>query len=393
MPAPRPRTILHVDLDAFFAAVEQRDDPTLRGKPVIVGGASPRGVVAAASYEVRVFGVRSAMPTSMALARCPHAIVLPPRHHHYAQVSRQFFAILEHYSPLVEGLSLDEAFLDVSGEESLFGDGATIGRLIKDRVRAELELVVSVGVAPSKFVAKIASDLGKPDGLLVVGAAGVLEFLRPLPVSRLWGVGAATDEILARIGLRTIGQVARAGEPLLAAQLGADRAHHLYSLAQGLDERDVIPERAPVSVGHEETFAADCFVRARLIPHLLGQADRSAPRLRRLGLRAQVLTVKIKYANHEIVTRRTTLPRASTDQRLFGETARALLDEVPAIERRGVRLTGVSLSNLTPEEAPRQLLLDEKQAVRGEQLGHAIDAFAARFGDGKIKRGVLLADD
>lgn len=382
----RARTILHVDLDAFYASVEQRDDPSLRGRPVIVGGPSRRGVVAAASYEARPFGVRSAMSLVEALRLCPQAVVVAPRHGHYAEVSARFFAILRDYSPLVEGLSLDEAFLDVSGEERLFGDGAAIARLIKDRVRRELELVASVGVAPTKFVAKIASDVGKPDGLLVVPPEEVLPFLHRLPIGRLWGVGRVTEAALAGLGLRTIGDVARAGEALVAAKLGREHARHLVRLAHGEDEREVVPERAPESVGHEDTFEADLRDRRALALHVLDQADRACTRLRAAGLRARVVTLKVKYANHERTSRRITLDRATADGRVVGEAARRLLLDVPDVERRGVRLTGVSLSGLVADEAPRQLGFDEPQRERGERLGRAIDAIAERFGRDAVRR-------
>jgi DNA polymerase-4 len=380
--------VLHVDLDAFYASVEQRDDPSLRGQPVIVGGHARRGVVLAASYEVRPFGVRSAMPMVEALRLCPRAIVLSPRMDHYAAISREFFAILHRYSPLVEGLSLDEAFLDVTGEERLLGDGPTIGRKIKAAVREELRLVASVGVAPCKFAAKIASDVGKPDGLVVVD--DVPKFLEPLPVGRLWGVGRVTEQTMARLGLRTIGDVARAGEERLRPSIGAHAAQHLVALAHGIDDRVVVADRAPVSIGHEDTFGEDLFDRARLVEHLLDQADRVCARVRDHRLRARTVTVKVKYADHKRVSRRRTLPRATTDGRLVGETARALLMEVPAIEERGVRLTGVSLSGFEPAGAPEQLTLDEPRVARGEKLGHVLDEIASRFGDRAVQRAVHL---
>jgi DNA polymerase IV len=384
------RSILHVDLDAFYASVEQRDDPRLRGRPVIVGGPSRRGVVCAASYEARRSGVKSAMPIGQAIRLCPAGVFVAPRMAHYGAVSRQFFDVLRRFSPLVEGLSLDEAFLDVTGEERLLGDGPAIARTIKERTRAELGLVVSVGVAPSKFVAKIASDVGKPDGLVVVGAGddGVCRFLHPLPVGRLWGVGPVAEAELRGLGLTTIGDVARADAALLAHKLGSDGAARLRALASGLDDRPVVPERAPVSVGHEETYETDLRDRDRLGEHLLDQADRACARLRRHDLAARTVTVKVKYADHRLVTRRTTLDRPTTDGRLVGATARTLLAAVPAIESRGVRLTGVSLSTLTPRHAPGdQLSLDEPRHTRSEHLGDTLDAIHAKFGPGAIRRG------
>jgi DNA polymerase-4 len=233
------RTILHVDLDAFYAAVEQRDRPELRGKPVIVGGSVRRGVVTAASYEARKFGVRSAIPMAVAVRLCPQAIVVPIRMARYAEASRDFFAVLGDFSPVVEALSFDEAFLDVTGAQRLLGDGLTIARTIKERVRAEVRLVASVGIAPTKFVAKIASDIDKPDGLRVVPPDEVLRFLHPLPVSRLWGVGEVTQEKLLALGLRTIGAVAAWPEAALRARLGNEFGAHLAALARGEDPRPV----------------------------------------------------------------------------------------------------------------------------------------------------------
>jgi len=387
------RTILHVDLDAFYASVEQRDDPSLVGKPVVVGGHRQRGVVLAASYEVRPYGVRSAMPMAQALKLCPHAVVMRPRMARYAELSGEFFAILHRYSPLVEGLSLDEAFLDVTGEERLYGDGPAIARAIKARVREELRLVASVGVAPCKFAAKIASDLGKPDGLVTVEDGRLREFLEPLPVTRLWGVGRVTEQELRAFGLHTIGDVARADLDVLERRLGRDTARHLRALSEGEDDRAVVPDRAPVSVGHEDTFDRDLRDREALGRHLLDQADRACARLRDLGLRARTLTVKIKFADHQRTTRRVTFPRATTDGRVVGPAARQLLGDVPGVEARGVRLTGVSLSGLEPAGARRQLVLDEAKVERGEQLGATIDRIAGKFGRAAIRRAVLLDED
>jgi DNA polymerase-4 len=387
------RTILHVDLDAFYASVEQRDRPELRGLPVIVGGHHSRGVVCAASYEARPFGVRSAMPMAQAVRLCPQAVVLPVRMDHYAEVSHQFFELLERHSPLVEGLSLDEAFLDVTGEERLLGDGPGIARRIKGCVRDELQLCASVGVAPSKFVAKIASDLRKPDGLVVVGEGEVTEFLHPLPVSRLWGVGQVTERELKGVGLHTIGDVARMPERRLTDLLGPASAAHLHALALGLDDREVTPGRAPVSVGHEDTFERDIHQRAELIPHILDQSDRVCARLRAQKLRGRTVTLKIKYADHRRVSRRTTLRRATADGRVVGKAAVDLIAAVPEIEGRGVRLTGVSISQLEAEvggAAGHQLELDEPAIERSERLGAVLDRIAERHGDRAVQRAIHL---
>ena len=381
-----------MDLDAFYASVEQRDDPTLRGKPVIVGGESNRGVVCAASYEARSFGVKSAMAMVTARRLCPRGIVLRPRHAHYSAVSRDFFAILGRYSPLVEGLSLDEAFLDVTGQRRLFGDGPAIASRIRSDVKRELALVASVGVAPTKHSAKIASDLDKPDGLVVVTPEEHLSFLAPLPVERLWGVGPRAAKVLRASGLSTVGDIARTSAALLGSRLGPDMAAHIIRLAQGIDERPVVPERAPVSIGHEDTFDTDLFDRALLTSRILEQADRVCSRLRRGHLRARTIQLKVKYANHELVTRRRTLEDATCDSRVAGPAAVRLLDRVTGIERRGVRLTGVSLSGLEPDSAPRQLALDQRASHKGESLGTALDHIADRFGTAAIARATRLKE-
>jgi DNA polymerase-4 len=388
-------TLLHVDLDAFYAAVEQRDDPSLRGKPVLVGGSARRGVVAACSYEARVFGIQSAMPMAEALRRCPRAIVV--RHHmeRYAAASHAFFAILGDYSPEVEGLSLDEAFLDVTASERLLGDGETIGRAIKRRVAAELALVASVGVAPIKLAAKIASDIDKPDGLRVVTPDQLLGFLHPLPVTRLWGVGEATRGILATMGLATIGDVARYPEASLVARLGPTLGPHLAALARGEDHRPVIAEHDPVSIGHQDTFDDDIDDKGELAVILLDQADRVASRLRAADLRARAVVLIIKYDDFRQITRRTTLDGATSDGGVLARTAIELLAKVTVEPRRTcrVRLCGLAGTSLEPRDAPRQLGFDEATRARGERLGDTIDKLAARYGKGAIRRAVHLDDD
>lgn len=388
-------TILHVDLDAFYAAVEQRDDPALRGKPVLVGGSARRGVVASCSYEARRFGIHSAMPMAEALRRCPRAIVVRHRMDRYAAASRGFFAILGDYSPEVEGLSLDEAFLDVTASERLLGDGPTIARAIKQRVTAELALVASVGVAPIKLAAKIASDIDKPDGLRVVRPGELLGFLHPLPVTRLWGVGDTTREALAQLGLLTIGDVARYPEAGLVARLGATTGHHLAALARGEDPRPVIAERAPVTIGHQETFDDDVDDKGELAVLLLDQADRVAARLRASALRARAVVLIVKYDDFRQITRRTTLDAATSDGGVLARTAIELLARVAIEPRKGgrVRLCGIAAAQLEPRDAPRQLGFDEAERARGERLGDALDKLSARFGRGAVVRAVHLDDD
>jgi DNA polymerase-4 len=388
-------TILHVDLDAFYAAVEQRDNPALRGKPVLVGGSARRGVVAACSYESRVFGIHSAMPMAEALRRCPHAIVV--RHHmeRYAAASHEFFAILGDYSPDVEGLSLDEAFLDVTASERLLGDGPTIAREIKRRVRAQLALVASVGIAPIKLAAKIASDIDKPDGLRVVLADQLLGFLHPLPVTRLWGVGETTRAALATLGLQTIGDVARYPEHALVSRFGAVTGHHLAALARGEDHRPVVAEHDPVTIGHQETFDEDVDDKGELAVLLLEQADRVAVRLRAAELRAHAVVLIIKYDDFRQITRRTTLDAPTSDGGVLARTAIELLAKVAVEPRKGsrVRLCGIAATQLQPRHAPRQLGFDEAARARGERLGDTIDKLSAKFGKGAIRRAVHLTDE
>jgi DNA polymerase-4 len=389
------RTILHVDLDAFYAAVEQRDDPKLRGKPVLVGGSARRGVVASCSYEARTFGIKSAMPMAEALRRCPKAIVVRHRMDRYAEASQVFFDILGDFSPEVEGLSLDEAFLDCTGSERLLGDGRTIAHAIKARVRAELQLVASVGVAPIKLAAKIASDIDKPDGLRVVTAEGLLPFLHALPVTRLWGVGEATREALASMGLSTIGEVARYPESALVGRLGEVTGHHLAALARGNDQRPVVPERDPVTIGHQETFDDDIDDKGELAVILLDQADRVAARLRDSELRARAVVLIIKYDDFRQITRRTTLDASTSDGGVLARTAIDLLGKVAIESKKGgrVRLCGIAAQSLEPRDAPRQLGFDEAARARGERLGDTLDKLTAKFGKRTIRRAVHLPDE
>ena len=390
------RTILHLDLDAFFASVEQLDDPALRGRPVIVGGPSNRGVVCAASYEARRFGVRSAMPTARARKLCPDGVFLRPRFERYADLSHRVFDVYRRYTPLVEPLSLDEAFLDVTRSRALHGGGRDIALAIKAAVRGECGLAVSAGVAEVKLAAKIATDLGKPDGLVEVPEGGVAAFLAPLPVSRLWGVGRVTEEELRKLGIATIGDLARTPEPALAAAIGANQARALAALARGDDPREVVPDEAAKSIGAEDTFGEDLRGAAALERELLAQAGRVGRRLRAAGVAGRVVTLKVKYADFTLVTRRVTLEHATDDGRAVWEAARSLL---PRVELdRPVRLTGISVSGFAPEEERAQLDLfgggapasgpEEAGDDRRRALNAALDELAERFGD----RAVLPAD-
>ncbi len=405
---PAERTILHVDLDAFYASVEQRDDPTLLGKPVVVGGHSKRGVVCAASYEARRFGVRSAMPMVKALSLCPQAVVLPPRISYYAEISAAFFAILADHSPLVEGLSLDEAFVDVTAMQRLFGSGPEVAARIKALVRQQLNLVASVGVAPNKFLAKIGSDLQKPDGLVVIKRDEILSFLHPLPVGRLWGVGKVTENALGSFGIQTIGDVAATPVDFLAARIGRGLATHLAALSRGEDDRPVVPGREAVSISHEDTFDSDERCLTTLSAGLLMQADRVAERLRRQNLRARVVVLKVKYGNHKLVTRRRTLSLPTADGQTLGKAAADLLRNVPGISQLGVRLTGVGAAGLQlatqscseptqgqltlfappPTTGPAAVAVQARE--KGERLGQTLDSIRDRFGGGSIMRALAL---
>lgn len=381
------RTILHVDMDAFYASVEQRDRPELRGRPVIVG-ASPggRGVVSAASYEARRFGVHSAMPIGRAARLCPGAAFLPVDREKYARVSREIMTILANFTPLLEPLSIDEAFLDVTQSRGLFGPGQAIAAEIKRRIHAEVQLTASVGVASNKFVAKVASDLRKPDGLVVVPPGGEAEFLAPLPIARLWGVGAVTERALGTMGIRTIGQLAEVSRDGLAARFGASGAA-LVALARGEDDRPVEPFAPPKSMGAEETFDADHSDLALLHATLRRQAERIARELRSEGYAARVVTLKIRFADFSTHTRaHSTEP--TQDGLVIYREASALLERMRLSQP--VRLIGISAGGLGPA-ARGQLSLLGPDAVRREKLAGALDRLQERFGEEAVLPASLVA--
>jgi DNA polymerase-4 len=381
------RTVIHFDMDAFFASVEQLDNPDLRGKPVLVGARSRRGVVTAASYEARPAGVRSAMSMVEALRRCPEAIVVPPRRARYSQLSSQVFEVFRRYTPLVEGLSVDEAFLDVTGSRALFGDGPEIARRIKQDIRSEVGLTGSAGVAPNKFVAKIASDLDKPDGLTVVPQDSLAEFLAPLPLQRMWRVGPKARVRLRAAGLRTIGDLALADVDTLEQLLGG-WGPVARELAQGLDERAVVVGAPPKSLGSEATFERDLTTTDALLKPILRQSMQVADRLVDKGLWAQVVTLKIKYGDHRIRTRQARLPRAVSDTDAIFHVASNLLARFEALDS-GVRLTGVSVSSLTT--LPDAELFPDAERVRRERLAATTRALRERFGTAGMTRASLIA--
>ena len=380
------RAILHVDMDAFYASVEARDEPKLRGLPLVVGGPSRRGVVCAASYEARKFGIHSAMPMARAQALCRQLVVMPPRFGRYAEVSEQIFAVFGEFTPLVEGLSLDEAFLDVTRSQALFGPPAAQALAIKRRVLEATQLTCSVGLAEVKFAAKIASDLRKPDGFVEVPRGQVRDFLAGLPAARLWGVGPRTAEVLTKLGLRRIGDVARADRAALERALGSN-GPWLHDLANGIDAREVVPDREAKSVGAEETFEEDLTEPEELLPFLHGQALRVAARLRRAALTAGTVSLKLRYADFQLATRQETLRPATDDgSEIYRCAARLLAKAEPG---RPIRLTGISASELG-RHAP-QLGLFDAQAKRRARLNQSLDAIAEKFGESAVRPADLLS--
>lgn len=379
--------ILHLDMDAFFASVELLDRPELRGKPVIVGHRGARSVVTAATYEARRYGVNSAMPMAVALRRCPHAIVLEPHYDRYQTASRAVMQILGDVTPLVEPLSIDEAFLDVSGATALFGPPFAIGTALRARIHTETGLVASVGAAASKFVAKLASGRSKPDGLLIVPEAETLSFLHPQPITALWGVGAASAQRLERLGLRTIGDVADAPLDALTRALGPAAAGHLHALAHGRDPRSVSPERAEKTIGHEVTFERDVAEPTVIDRELLRLAERVAERLRAGGWVARTLSIKLRFGDFETITRSQTLSEPTDVAQRIATEARTLYAASPVVGR-GLRLIGVRASALLPTGTVARGLWDDDEPWR--EAEGAIDALAERFGSGTVQRASLL---
>ncbi len=381
-------TILHVDMDAFYASVEVRRRPELRGKPVVVGGVGPRGVVSAASYEARAYGVRSAMPSSRARRLCPQAIFLPPDFTEYSAASRAVMRIFREVTPLVEPISMDEAFLDVAGAQRLLGRPAAIGALIRRRIAEEQRLTCSVGVAPTKFVAKLASTRVKPDGLAVVPADRVLDFLHPLPAAALWGVGERTDEVLRRLGLNTVGDLAQAPIGMLRAAVGEAAAAHLHALAWGRDPRAVEPEHVEKSIGAEVTFDIDLDDPAVLRRTLLALAGRAATRLRRAGQAGRTISIKVRLADFRTLNRSRTLPGPTDVTNEIFEVAWALYEALRPGDR--IRLLGVRVEGLVDAtDAPRQLALGARE--RGwREAERAADAAVARFGSAAVRPASLL---
>jgi DNA polymerase-4 len=381
-------------MDAFYASVEVRDRPELAGKPVVVAALGARGVVLSATYEARAFGVRSAMPVTRARRMCPQAVYIQPRHALYAEVSREVMAIFRAVTPHVEPLSLDEAFLDVSGSlRRLKMTPVQIAQGIRATVREQQAITCSVGVAPVKFVAKIASARCKPDGMLVVPAGGVLDFLHPLPAGALWGVGDKAEEVLGRLGLKTIGDIAHVPEQVLQRELGAAVGSHLWALAWGRDERQVEPHREEKSVGAEETFPADVDDPDVIRRELLRLSDKTARSLRAAGLVAKTVTVKLRLASFKTITRSRTLPEPTDVARVIYATACALYEGSGLDARARLRLVGVRAAGLRPASAAATQLAFGDRPVGWREAEQAVDQIARKFGPGAVRPAVLVSDD
>jgi DNA polymerase-4 len=380
-------TILHVDMDAFYASVAELDNPQYKGKALVVG-AGVRGVVLSANYEARKFGIRAAMPVGRAKRMAPHAIFIAPEHHRYAEISERVMTIFNSFTPLVEPISLDEAFLDVTGSQKLFGDGRAIASKIREQVEKEEGITCSVGIAQSKFIAKLASQHCKPNGMLEIKPDRILEFLHPLPVRALWGVGPKTAESLDRLGLHTVADIANTPRSTLIRALGDATGESLYELAWGRDYRDVIPDEPEKSIGSEETFARDIDSPEEILAEFLRMTEKATARLRERGLFAKTITMKIKFADFTTLSRAKTVPIGIDSTQETYEIVKKLY---LALRNEGarIRLVGVSLSNLL-EQAPVQLELGARD--RGwRDADTAIDKAKARFGRGSVRPGRLIS--
>lgn len=381
--------ILHVDMDAFFASVELRDRPELKGLPVVVGHSGGRGVVTSATYEARKFGIHAAMSMTEALRRCPKAIFIEPNHEKYSEVSEKLQEIYLSFTPLVEPLSVDEAFLDVSGSRKLLGTPIEIGKKLREKVFQEENITCSVGIAPTKFIAKLASTRAKPDGLIVVSPKEVIDFLHPLPVGALWGVGGKTEEVLKRLGLFKVSDIAHLSLKTLKRALGDGIAEHLYELSWGKDERSVETNEPEKSVGNEETFSKDLDQAEDILREVLRLSEKVAARLRQAGLMGRTITLKVRFSNFSTITRSKTLLDPTDVAKEIYEVAKSLFEGLKLDQVR-VRLVGVRIEKLVEEEqANRQLLLGENEKGWRE-IDKASDKANARFGDEAIKPARLL---
>jgi len=387
------KAILHLDIDAFYPAVEVLDHPELKGKPVIVGGPRERGVVSSASYEARTFGVHSAQPMATAMSLCPKGVFLPVRMARYKEVSSQVFEIFHRFTPLVEPISIDEGFLDVTGSARLFGQPQEIAATIKRMVREETGLIISAGLAPSKFVAKIASDLDKPDGLTIVLPEQVQAFLDPLSIDKMWGVGKQTRKRLHGLGIRTIGDLGRFSAKGLEKKLGK-HGIKMHQLALGIDEREVIPWSEAKSVGHEETFSQDILQEEAARKEILFLSQKVARRMRRKGVSGRTITLKVKYSDFVQVTRSVTLPAFTCDGHTLFATACKLMAKTD-VGRKPVRLLGVSVSQLSHASASAEqlsLFQEDEASSKRKNLNTALDSVSERFGEDALRPAPLLTE-
>ncbi len=384
--------IIHLDMDAFYPSVEVLDNPALKGKPVMVGGSKERGVVSSASYEARKFGIHSAQPIAKAKRLCPGGIFLPVRMSRYQEISNQIFEIYLRFTPLVEPLSIDEAFLDVTGSIRLFGQSENIAKKIKQIILIKTGLTVSAGVAPSKFVAKIASDIDKPDGLTVVPPNGVRDFLDPLPIKKMWGVGKVTQLALSRLNIHTFKDLRKTPVKVLEKKFGKHGVK-IHLLAMGVDERDVVPEHDVKSIGHEQTFLQDIISLDAAQKELLALADKVARRMRHKSLTGKTVTLKVKYFDFVQITRSTTLPKSINDGLEIYSAACRLLEKTE-VTKKPIRLLGISLSQLSFLGIGTQLsLFDQDQSFQKRQrLNTVLDSLYERFGDESVIPGTLLKD-
>jgi DNA polymerase-4 len=386
------RSILHLDMDAFYPAVEVLDDPGLKRKPVIVGGSKKRGVVSSASYEARRYGIHSAQPMARAIRLCPEAVVLPVRMARYKEISDRIFKIFERFTPLVEPLSIDEAFLDVTGTERLFGDPVHVAALIKKTIKEEIGLTVSAGIAPSKFVAKIASDMEKPDGLTVVSPDKVREFLDPLPIQKMWGVGKVTQEALTRMRIKTFYDLRGTPVEILEDRFG-EYGLKMHRLAMGQDEREVETAHEMKSIGHEQTFLEDILSKGSAKKELLSLAMRVGRRMRKTGVRGKTISLKVKYNDFVQITRAATLPKPTDDGADIYTMACRLLEKTE-VGQRPVRLLGISLSQLEFFHSGDQLSLfhEEKISQKRRDLNAALDRLQERYGEKSVGPGSLFSE-
>jgi DNA polymerase-4 len=381
------RQIIHVDMDAYYASIEQLDNPDLIGKAVIVGGdPQKRGVVSAASYESRKFGVHSAMPMSQAIRLCPDAIVLPVRMKRYVEFSQQIHTIFQQYTPQIEPISLDEAFLDVTGSIQLFGSPEKIGRTIKDQIKEQLGLIASVGIAPNKFLAKLASDLDKPDGFVVITEENKQQILDPLPVSRIWGVGKVTEKALKSKGIHTIEQLRKAQPEILRSILG-DQTPHILRLAQGVDNREVESDREAKSISSEQTFATDIADKDIMLDVLLHQVEDVAQRLRLNDLEARTITLKLRYDDFRTVTRSATFDHPTNITKILWQEAEQVFLKWHKKSAGALRLLGFGVSGLLKAGSGQHQLFTEPEVEKQKRLDEAFDKIRNKFGHDALRRG------